>query len=97
MKARVWMAVVTIAALISAPLSHAASEKIGIFETILESSGSFSETTDALESAIDTSGLVLHGSHDVRVPDGAHERACGCGDDEYCNDAGECEALVGKR
>ncbi len=73
MKARVWMAVITIAALISAPLSHAADEKIGIFETILESSGSFSETTAALESALDDSTFQLHGSHDIRVPDGAHQ------------------------
>ncbi|MGI9236807.1 MAG: hypothetical protein ACR2QZ_05390 [Woeseiaceae bacterium] len=73
MKAKVWMAVVTIAALISAPLSFAASEKIGVFETILESSGSFSETVAALESALDESTFQLHGSHDVRVPDGAHQ------------------------
>jgi hypothetical protein len=63
------MAVVTIAALISAPLSHAADDKIGIFETILESSQSFSETTAALESALADSALQLHGSHAVRVPD----------------------------
>jgi len=69
MKARVWMAVVTIAALISAPLSHAADEKTGIFETILESSQSFSETAAALETALADSSLQLHGSHVVRVPD----------------------------
>ena len=73
MKARVWMAVVTIAALISAPLSLAANEKVGIFETLLESSQSFAETTQALEAAIDASALQLHASHDVRVPDGAHQ------------------------
>jgi len=73
MKARVLMAVVTIAALISAPLSFAADGKIGIFETILESSQSFSETTQALEAVLDDSALQLHGSHDVRVPDGAHQ------------------------
>ena len=73
MKARVWMAVITIAALISAPLSHAADDKIGIFETLLESSVSFSETTDALESALDQSELLLHGSQDVRVPEGKHQ------------------------
>jgi len=73
MKARVWMAVVTIAALISAPLSFAANEKVGVFETILESSQSFSETTQALESALDDSAFKLQGSHDVRVPDGAHQ------------------------
>ncbi len=72
MKARVWMAVVTIAALISAPLSYAA-DKIGIFESILESSQSFSETTAALESALENSSLQLHATHDVRVPEGAHQ------------------------
>ena len=73
MKARVWMAVVTIAALISAPLSHAADDKIGIFESLLESSQSFSETTEALESALQGSSLELHGTHDVRVPDDKHQ------------------------
>jgi len=73
MKARVWMAVIAIAALLSAPLSFAAKEKIGIFETVLESSQSFPETTAALEAAFAGSSLQLHGSHDVRVPDGAHQ------------------------
>ena len=73
MKARVWMAVVSIAALISAPLSLAANEKIGIFETILESSQSFAETTEALEAALSESVFELQGSHDVRVPEGAHQ------------------------
>jgi uncharacterized protein (DUF302 family) len=67
------MAVVTIAALISAPLSFAANDKVGIFETVLESSQSFSETTQALEAVLDDSLFQLHGSHDVRVPDGAHQ------------------------
>jgi uncharacterized protein (DUF302 family) len=67
------MAVVTIAALISAPLSFAADDEVGIFEAILESSQSFSETTQALESALGDSAFQLHGSHDVRVPDGAHQ------------------------
>ena len=72
MKARLWIAVVLIAALVSAPLSHAA-DKIGIFESILESSQSFSETTAALESAFEGSSLQLHATHDVRVPEGAHQ------------------------
>ena len=72
MKARPRMAVILIAALISAPLSHAA-DKIGIFESIFESSQSFSETTEALESAIEASSLQLHATHDVRVPEGAHQ------------------------
>ena len=73
MKARVWMAVVSIAALISAPLSFAADEKIGIFEAIFESSQSFIETTQALESALKPSAFKVHASHDVRVPEGAHQ------------------------
>ena len=73
MKARLRMAVVLIAALVSAPLSHAANEKIGIFESVLESSQSFSETTAALETALEGSSLQLHASHDVRVPEGAHQ------------------------
>ncbi|MDH3491742.1 MAG: hypothetical protein OEM20_07015, partial [Gammaproteobacteria bacterium] len=72
MKARLRMAVILIAALVSAPLSHAA-DKIGIFESILESSRSFSETTAALESALQISPLQLHATHDVRVPEGAHQ------------------------
>ena len=73
MKARIWMAVVTIAALISAPLSYAADDKIGIFETVHESSVSFAETTAALEAAFGQSALLLHGSHDIRVPEGKHQ------------------------
>jgi len=73
MKARIWMAVITLAALVSAPLSFAADDKTGIFETILESSVSFSETTAALEAAFEGSSLILHGSHDVRVPDDKHQ------------------------
>ena len=73
MKARLWMAVVTIAALISAPFSFAADDKIGIFESLLESSQSFAETTAALEAALGESSLQLHATHDVRVPDDAHQ------------------------
>ena len=71
MKARLWMAVITIAALLSAPFSFAA-DKIGVFETILESSASFDETSAALEEAIAASDFVLHARHDVRVPDELH-------------------------
>ena len=73
MKARIWMAVVTITALISAPFSFAADDEIGIFESLLESSQSFAETTAALEAALAESSLQLHGAHAVRVPDGAHQ------------------------
>jgi ribosome-binding factor A len=52
-----------------------AEKDIGIFETLLESSVSFSETTDAIESALAGSeaGLVLHASHVVRTPDDMHQ------------------------
>jgi hypothetical protein len=49
------------------------ADKIGIFENIFESAASFSETTEAIESAFAESGLSLHGSHVVRVPDNAHQ------------------------
>ena len=73
MKARRWMAVVTIAALFSAPLSFAADEDIGIFELIRVSKLSFDETTAALDAAFATSDLELHAIHDVRVPDDMHK------------------------
>ena len=64
---------VVLVALISwAPLSFA-DDDIGIFETILESSASFSETNEALEQAIGGSDLQLHGTHVVTVPGGAHQ------------------------
>ena len=63
---------ITIAALFLAPLSYSA-DRIGIFETLLESSLSFSETTAAVEAAFADSVLVLHGSHEVRVPDNKHQ------------------------
>jgi hypothetical protein len=54
-------------------LPSLAADKIGIFETIHESSLSFPETTAALDAAFGQSDLVLHGSQDVRVPDGAQQ------------------------
>ena len=72
MKARLWMAVIMIAALISAPLSFAADEEFGIFETIHASSVSFDETTAAVDAAFAVSGLVLQATHDVRVPEEKH-------------------------
>jgi uncharacterized protein (DUF302 family) len=50
-----------------------AADDIGIFETILESSGTFDETTAALEAALAASPLQLHAKHDVRVPEDAHK------------------------
>lgn len=55
-----------------APLSFA-DDEIGIFETVLESSVSFAETAAALEAAIAESELLLHASHDVRVPGDKHK------------------------
>jgi uncharacterized protein (DUF302 family) len=72
MKARLWMAVITIAALVSAPLSFAADDKIGIFEMLHASSVSFDETTAAIDEALATSGFTVHAAHDVRVPDNQH-------------------------
>lgn len=72
MKARIFMAVITIAALISAPFSFAADDDIGIFEAIHASSVSFDETTAALDAAFAASNLVLHATHDVRVPEDKH-------------------------
>jgi len=66
------MAVVLVAVLFVAPPSYSA-ETIGIFESILESSQSFPETTAALEAALEDSSFQLHGSHVVRVPDGKHQ------------------------
>ena len=49
--------------------SALSADEFGIFEKIHESSVSFEETTAAVESALHTSGLLLHGSHIVRVPE----------------------------
>ncbi len=64
--------VIAIAALLLAPLSHSA-DKFGIFETVHASSASFPDTTAALEAAFADSDFVLHGSHDVRVPEDKHQ------------------------
>ena len=58
--------------IVLAPPSFAA-DKIGIFETIFESSRPFAETATALEAAIAESEFELHGIHDVAVPEGSHE------------------------
>ena len=64
---------VVLAALIFwAPLSFA-DDEIGIFETILESSASFSDTNTALEQAIVGSQLQLHGTHVITVQGGKHQ------------------------
>jgi hypothetical protein len=57
---------------LASPPARSADE-FGIFETIHESSVSFSETVDAVESALQSSMLLLHAAHDVRLPDATHE------------------------
>jgi len=63
---------VLVALIFWAPLSFA-DDEIGIFETILESSASFSDTNTALEQAIVGSQLQLHGTHVITVPGGKHQ------------------------
>lgn len=67
--------VISLLALVSWAPATLAAESIGIFETVHESSVSFSETTGAIESALagTETGLVLHASHVVRVPDDMHQ------------------------
>lgn len=65
--------VVALVALVVWASPALADEKLGIFETVLESSVSFSATNDALEQAIAASELQLHATHVVRVPDSEHE------------------------
>ena len=65
--------VVTVVAFIFWAPPVLADESIGIFETVLESSVSFSETTDVLEKAIADSSLNLHASQNVRVPENMHQ------------------------
>jgi len=65
----IWLAVLCV---VLAPPARPADE-IGVFETIHESSVSFAETTVAIESSLTTSGLTLHGSHVVRVPEDKHQ------------------------
>ena len=72
MKARIVMAVITIAALVTAPFSFAADDEIGIFEALHASSVSFEETTSALDASFASSELVVHATHDVRVPEDKH-------------------------
>lgn len=60
-----------LAALFAVPVL--ADDKIGIFETIYQSSASFDETAAAIEAAAADSSLQLHGSLDVRVPDDAQQ------------------------
>jgi uncharacterized protein (DUF302 family) len=50
-----------------------AAEEIGIFERIVEASGSFEEATAALEKALSESKLTLHAKHDLKTPEGVQK------------------------
>ena len=50
-----------------------AAEELGIFEAVLESSRSFTDTAAAVETALRESEFKLHATHDVRVPENKHE------------------------
>ncbi|NNF66669.1 MAG: hypothetical protein HKM98_04075, partial [Gammaproteobacteria bacterium] len=57
--------------LVFAPVAAtAAKEKVGIFELIHVADGSFEETAAAVESALGTTSLTLHNSHDIEVGNG---------------------------
>ncbi|MHB8257616.1 MAG: hypothetical protein ACYDHY_00565 [Acidiferrobacterales bacterium] len=45
-----------------------ASQKYGVFERILDASGSFAQTNQALEKSIAASHLVLHATDNIAVP-----------------------------
>jgi hypothetical protein len=51
-------------------VARAADVEYGIFERILAASGSFEDTTAALEKSLGESKLKLHAKHDLKVPDG---------------------------
>ena len=50
-----------------------AADEYGIFERLLTASGSFEETSAALEKSRGESKLTLHAKHDLKVPDGAQK------------------------
>lgn len=52
--------------------AHAADD-YGIFERVLEASGSFEDTTAALEKSLAESTLTLHGKEDLKIPDGVQK------------------------
>lgn len=58
---------IALAVLFALPVQSA--EEFGIFETIHESSVSFADTVKAIDTALEKSGLTLHGEHVVRVPE----------------------------
>ncbi|MCR4301346.1 MAG: hypothetical protein NUV51_07025 [Sulfuricaulis sp.] len=70
MKLKMHRALISLALTFVLGLSNAmAAEKYGIFERILEASGSFEETTAALEKALAESKLTLHAKRDLTYTD----------------------------
>lgn len=53
--------------------SAQAADEYGIFERVLEASGSFEDTTAALEKSLAESKLTLQGKEDLKIPDGAQK------------------------
>lgn len=50
-----------------------AADEYGIFERVLEASGSFEDTTAALEKSLAESKLTLQGKEDLKIPDGVQK------------------------
>ena len=66
------LVVVAVALAFWAPPAFSA-EDLGIYEAILESSQSFTDTATALENEFNQSEFKLHATHDVRVPENMHQ------------------------
>ena len=60
---------IVFAILIAFPTMARAAEEYGIFEAIHRSSGNYEETLQAVSVALESSGLTIHGHHEVRVPE----------------------------
>ncbi len=58
-------------ALAAVPGAAHGAEEFGIYERILEASGTFDETSAAFEAALARSALVLHGKFDLVLPEPA--------------------------
>ena len=68
---RVFVATLVALAFWAPPVFSA--EDLGIYETVLESSQSFTDTATALENEFNQSEFKLHATHDVRVPEDKHQ------------------------
>jgi uncharacterized protein (DUF302 family) len=66
-KHRVVAIVLTI--LIASSTTAQAAEEFGIFELLHRSSGNYDDTLQAVSAALESSGLTIHGQHEVRVPE----------------------------